>query len=368
MGATSGLPSKLILYGKRKFSIGLCSSIFVWLILICLSATIHGQSGRARPETSPVTLQEGGETPDEDDVLRVRTDEVMIPVSVRDSVGLPVNGLTAESFFIYDNGQRQEITSLNRRRVPANIVLLLDASGSVFSSMRFIREAAKGFLEGLLPEDRVCVMQFADSVELLQDWTAGTDSQQIEKALTWRYHPGQRTTFYDGLYLAAQEQLNKVEGRRIVILLTDGIDSAEKRRASYQDAMNAVRRAEASVYVLSLTGMLLADLEKYEGSGWKRIFGGYDPKEISRYKKMIEGAEEKLSLLASETGGRIFFPKKEFDLAPAYRSIAEELRQQYIITYSPKRRPLAGEYRNVRVLVAPGGYEVTARSGYMGRL
>lgn len=339
--------------------------VFVGLIVIwslCGSfGVVKGQSGRKSDETETGK----GQT---DDVLRVKTEEVLLPVSVRDESGMPVSGLGRERFLIFDNGVRQEIASFNLHRVPANIVLLLDASSSVFSQMRFIREAAGKFLEGLLKEDNVCVMQFSDRVELLQDWTSATDLKQLEKSLNWRYHPGLRTTFYDGLYLAAQEQLSKVEGRRIVILLTDGLDTAERRRASYADAFNAVRRAEASVYVVSLTANLRAQVESKIGkSRLSRLFGGYDQREVTKYLALMDDSEKVLTSLATQTGGRIFLPIKDEDLAPAYQAIADELRTQYIITYQPKPRVTTGEYRHVRVLVTDGNFEVATREGYTGR-
>jgi Ca-activated chloride channel family protein len=234
--------------------------------------------------------------------------------------------------------------------------------------MRFIRDAAKRFIKGLLAEDQLCIMQFADRVELLQDWTPASSLQQLEKSVDWRYHPGLRTTFYDGLYLAATEQLGKVQGRRIIILLTDGLDTGERLRASFADASNAVRRAEASVYVVSLTATLRAQLEKKAGdSKLRRMLSGYDPREVSRYLALIDNSERLLGDLAAQTGGRMFLPLEDKDLVPAYAAIAEELRTQYLLTYRPQPRTKAGEYRQVRVLVSPGGYEVGARAGYMGR-
>jgi VWFA-related protein len=348
----------------------LSSKILLLLLVSCGCLCLQGamaQSGRQPPPAATNNGTEGESTVEDGDLIRVRTEEVLVPVSVRDQVGLPVSGLSRDSFFVYDNGERQELTSFNRQRVPANIVLLLDASGSVFSRMRFIREAAKGFLQGLLPEDKVCVMQFADQVELLQDWTGGADTPALLKALEWRYHPGQATTFYDGLYLAAQEQLGRVEGRRIVILLTDGIDTSTRVRAGFADAMNALRRAEASVYVISLTESLRAAVEKRDRGWVGKVFGGYDPKALARYRSMIDEAEKKLLKISVETGGRMFLPGKDEDLSQAYSAIAEELRMQYILTYKPRKRASAGEYRRIRVLVSPGGYEVAARDGYVGR-
>jgi Ca-activated chloride channel family protein len=338
-------------------------------MVICLTVTgvanLQGQSGRKTAEPSGVAT---GSADQEGEVLRIRTEEVLLPVSVRNDAGAPVGDLNQEKFVVFENGVRQQITSFNRRRVPANIVLLLDASGSVFSQMRFIREAAKRFIQGLEREDKVCVVQFSDRVELLQDWTPAAEISQLERSVDWRYHPGLRTTFYDGLYLAAQEQLSKVEGRRIIILLTDGLDTAEKQKASFGDALNAVRKADASVYVVSLTAYLRAQLEEKVGTKKiRKLFSGYDPREIAYYLGLIERSEKLLEGLAMQTGGRMFLPIKDEELAPAYSAIAEELRTQYIITYQPKPRASIGEYRRIRVLVLPGDYEVATREGYTGR-
>lgn len=343
-------------------------AIFWAVCLIALSLSCAqeapGQSGR-RYEPGMQATQNTGTGDDGDEVLSVRTQEVLLPVSVRDQAGAPVNGLGLESFFVYDNGVRQDINSFNRERIPANIVLLLDASGSVFRQMRTIREAAKQFIKGLEKGDRVCVMQFADKVELLQDWTDASDIKPLLKSLDWRYHPGESTAFYDGLYLAAQEQLGKVEGRRLIILLTDGIDTGERRHATYANALNAVRRQDATVYVVSLTASLRALLRAQTGGKLGRILaGGYDPRQVARYNSQIDAAERLLTDLADQTGGRIFLPVKEEDLTPAYSAIAEELRTQYIITYQPQPKALAGTWRNIRVLVAPGGFEVVTRRGY----
>jgi Ca-activated chloride channel homolog len=340
-------------------------------LLVCFFAPVgrelRGQSGRKAAESSSTVSTE--KTEQDEEVLRIRTEEVLLPVSVRDETGAPVGGLGREKFLVFDNGVRQEILSFNRQRVQANIVLLLDASTSVFSQMRTIRMAAKRFIQGLFQEDKVCVLQFSDRVELLQDWTPATELTQLEKTLNWRYHPGLRTTFYDGLYLAAQEQLSKVEGRRIIILLTDGLDTAERQRASFADALNAVRRADASVYVVSLTGYLRAQLEEKAGkSKAGKLFSGYDQREVAYYLGLIDQSEKQLKALALQTGGRIFLPLKDEELLPAYNAIAEELRTQYIITYRPKPSATAGEYRRVRVLVLQGDYEVGAREGYTGRL
>lgn len=353
-----------MLFSCHALRLILCSLLVLQLNQLMWCPDVFGQSGRK----SSTSVQGVDGQLEADDVVRVRTDEVLLPVSVRDWSGTSINGLNRDDFIVYDEGVRQLIRSFNRQRVAANVVLLLDASGSVFQQMGFIRQAAKGFIEGLLPEDKVCVMQFADKVELLQDWTSAKQQAALEKALDWRYHPGENTTFYDGLYLAAEDQLQKIEGRRIVILLTDGIDTAERKRVGFSDALGAIRRAEASVYVVSLTGMLRALIERSAGGRVRQqLMRGYDPHVISRYLKLIDDSEKRLTELSTQTGGRILLPLKDEDLAAAYRAIAEELRSQYIITYKPDPPVAAGQWRKVRVLVLPGGYEVAAREGYTGR-
>jgi Ca-activated chloride channel homolog len=347
-----------------------CSALSFLLWLTCFTLFLRvrasGQSGRQADQPLSASKETG--TQQGDGVLRIKTEEVLLPVSVRDAAGLPVNGLDKDRFIVFDNGVRQEIASFNRQRVPANIVLLLDASSSVFSQMRFIREAAKRFVQGLLAEDKVCVMQFSDRVELLQDWTTATDLQHLERSLDWRYHPGLRTTFYDGLYLASEEQLRQVDGRRIIILLTDGIDTAEKHRVSFEAALNAVRRAEASVYVVSLTANERSQIEsKVGGTKLSSIFSGYNPREAAYYLAQLEASENLLGRLAAQTGGNIFLPTKDEDLAAAYQAIADELRSQYILTYRPEPHVVAGQYRHLRVLVIDGNYEVAVREGYTGR-
>ena len=339
--------------------------------LICLAIPVTCQSGRrSGEETSPVPI--AAPTPpsmqDDEDVISVRTEEVMLPVTVRDESGRPAQGLTRENFLVFDNRVRQQIVSFNRERVPANIILLLDASGSVFSQMRFIREAAREFVRGLLPQDRVAVMQFADRVEVLQDWTPATEAAQIERALGWRYHPGQKTLFHEALRRAASEQFRGVEGRRIVILLTDGVDTDQGGATNFAQALEAVRQAETSVYVVSLTGSIRAAINSQMTGGIRGLLaGGYDRRLLSQFLGEIDAAEANLERLSTDTGGRMFLPITNADLAPAYRAIADELRTQYIITYRPQPQALTGEWRPIRVVVTPGNYEVATRPGYIKR-
>ncbi len=292
----------------------------------------------------------------------------MIPVTVRDREGNRVDDLNPKEFMIFDNGKRQEIAGFNRERTPVNVLFLLDASGSVFSYMRFIREAATKFAAELRPVDKVCVMQFADSVELLQDWIPADNSSAIKRALNWRYKPGLTTSFYDGVYLAAKDRMRGVSGRKLIILLTDGIDSPQKRHSNREEAVNALRNSEAALYVISLTAILRHQVDDRVGTTKKaQVLRGADPRDVERIQQLINDSEDGLNQMAEVTGGRMFLPLEDDDLKVSLAAISEELRSQYIITYRPNPAPKAAEWRQIKVLVGSGGYEVQARDGYHGR-
>jgi len=351
---------------RRASRFGLPGRLAGAVTLVLLVTTLGiAQSGR-QPVPTPTPDLPG--QVDNGDVVRVRSDEVMIPVSVRDGEGKRVEGLTPNDFMIFDHGKRQEIASFNRERTPVHVLFLLDASGSVFSHMKFIREAANKFAQELRPEDSVCVMQFADEVELLQDWTSAGNAPAIAKALNWRYHPGENTNFYDGIYLAAKDRMGAITGRKLIILLTDGIDSPKVKHATHDEAVNQLKFSEAALYVISLTGVLRHSVDAITGTSKKtQVARGIDPREVDRIQTIINNSEDSLDAMAEATGGRMFLPLKDDDLKDSLQAISEELRSQYIITYRPNPAVQVDEWRDIKVLVGTGGYEVQARDGYRGR-
>ena len=332
--------------------------LIILALLAALSCAALAQSGRrAQPPAA------GGKEADEGVAVSVRTEEVILPITVRDSMGRLVPGLSPQDFFIYDNGQRQEIEEFNRRRVPVNVIFLLDASGSVFEKMDVIREAALAFIKTLAPEDRVAVIQFADKAQQLQDWTGNYDD--LKQALNWKYRPGRATAFYDGL-AAAAEKLKSVEGRRAVILLTDGVNTAGA--TSFGQGLAALQRVEAAVYVVSETEAqmrLLRRDTKGAAGFFNRVLGAGYYGQVKEYLALLERAERELTTLTEATGGRIYFPVENHDLSAAYAEVAAELKTQYIVTYVPTGgRAADGEYHKVEVLVRGGGYQAHTRRGY----
>src|SRR5262249_3498204 len=155
-----------------------------------------------------------------DDEVTLSTSEVILPITVRDEFGHLVRGLHQEDFVVLEGDKRQKMTSFTVEQVPVNVVLLLDASGSVFTEIPAIREAARNFTERFTDKDKFAVVQFADKIQTIQEWT--NDKSEVNHALNWKYRGGDMTLFYDALQDVCVNTLSKVDGRKIIILMTDG--------------------------------------------------------------------------------------------------------------------------------------------------
>jgi Ca-activated chloride channel family protein len=285
---------------------------------------------------------------------------VLLAVSVRDPEGRPARGLTQDDFIIAEDRTRQKIESFSVASVPVNVVLLLDASGSVFSELASIRKAAGKFVDALGPEDQISVIQFADKVELLQDWTKNHDD--VRQALNWRFKGGQVTKFWDAVYLAAEDQLSKVEGRRAIILLTDGVDTASKLDEG--QARAALDRSGATVFVVSKAEVQIQQIQPYAGKGGTVI--GTAP-QARQALNILEAAQEKLRGMADRYGGRMWAPLNDADLTSAYADVAAELKQQYVITYVPQNETHDGRWRSVDVFLTRPGLVARTRKGYIAQ-
>lgn len=338
---------------SRTRSVSAIAALLLVLLVTVGPAPAFAQSGRRPvPKAAPVPP---GQDPDAD--VRLGTQEVLLNVTVRDANGRPVKGLTGEDFIVAEDRVKQELASCREAMLPVNVVLVLDASGSVFSERVSIRRAAGAFASKLGPEDRVSVIQFADKVELLQDWT--TDREAIQHALDWRYRGGEATAFWDGLYLAAEEQLSKVEGRRAIILLSDGVDTSSKISEDYVRA--ALDRCGASVYVVSKAQALIERIKPYAGKAG--VIAGSAKPARAAIGELI-AAEERMKRLADRYGGRLYAPVSDAELDRAYEDVALELKQQYVLTYVSANEVRDGRWRAIEIFPTRPGMTVRTRKGY----
>src|SRR5689334_24709458 len=300
------------------------------------------------------------------DVVSVDTTEVMFPVTVRDEQGRLVNDLTRNDFRVYEDNRLQPLSDLALRQVPVDVILMVDASSSVANNLDDFRRAAQGFAAKLASDDRISLIKFDDRIELLLDWTKSRF--QLQRALN-RIEPGMFTRFNDALYLASKEQFgNSVKSRRALIVLSDGIDNG-RGTSTLEGALEALVRAQVSVYIVSNTEISRAS----KRAELDTLLGGTDAAvkfnqvridDLRLGLRALDQSEENLAQLAQATGGRLFKPTSFDALESTYAEVADELRHQYALYFTPLNKARDGSFRRVKVQMTNSSYHTQTRVGY----
>lgn len=353
-----------------KSSITASFPLFLKFVL-CLAACFAGggfssanaQNAEATPPPIP-KLKQKEQVIEPDDVISVNTTEVLLPVTVRDSMGQLVTGLTRTSFHVFEDGVEQPLSDLSLRQVPVDVVLLVDSSSSVSDNLDDFRRAAEGFALHLATDDRISLIQFDDRILLLQDWTMSIS--QLRRALR-RVSPGMFTRFNDAMLLAARDQRPRANARHAIIVLTDGIDSG--RGTTFDAALRAALQSQTTVYVVSNTEIERAKKQSelsllLSGTSSSQRFNELRIGDLRMGLEALDASESNLDQLTRATGGKVYKPTSFNDLERIYREVAEELRNQYAIYYSPLNRTRDGAFRKVRVETSERKHQVSARIGY----
>ena len=299
------------------------------------------------------------------EVISVTTTEVLLPVTVRDSQGRLVNDLRRQDFKVFEDSSEQPLSEIALRQVPVDAVLMVDASSSVASNLDDFRRAAEGFADRLAAEDRISLIKFDDRVELLQDWTQSRF--QLQRALK-RIEPGMFTRFNDALLLAARDQFARGKSRRAVIVLSDGIDSG-RGATSLETAVQALLKAQVTAYIVSNTEISRAtkraELDSLLGGSDTTVrFNQLRIDDLREGLRVLDQSEKRLEEIAAATGGRLYKPRTFDALDSIYAEVAEELRHQYALYYTPLNRAWDGGFRRVRVEMVNPSYGATTRVGY----
>lgn len=287
----------------------------------------------------------------------VSVDLVKIPVSVFDEEGAMVQTLRRRDFILYEDGVRQNIRSFGVDLKPVSVVLLIDTSATVEKELKKIKEAAEGFADALSEEDRVCVITFADEVEVAVDWT--NETKKVGKALK-KVEPGLRTDLYDAMYMAGR-QLQGIEGRKAIIMLTDGLNNQSS--IGWHDAVRCVVQSQASLYVVSKTEMVREAARNTRrvimlSNIYKRLFG---ENYLDEYFEKMEAA---MSALAEDTGGRCFFPTDYDRIKESYDQVARELKSKYYLTYISDRPKARNSFHKVQLDYLRPSSKLIYRKGY----
>lgn len=267
--------------------------------------------------------------------LHLNVKLVSVFVNVTDRNGAIVGGLTKNDFAVSEDGRPQDIAVFERvSELPLNLTIAIDTSGSVSKDLRAEGEAAHSFAQEILrPQDRMSVMQFATNVNVL---TPFTDKVSVIDRGLKQLHTDFATALYDAI-VQGSDALGKHEGRRALILISDGDDTAEDK--TYGDALEHALRNEVMIYSL-------IDVPIQASAG--RDTGG----------------EHTLITLSQQTGGKYFYVNQQ-RLGAAFRKVSEDLRTQYLIGYYPRKQLPGVDFHRITVTVPRAAdFNLRYRMGY----
>ncbi len=275
--------------------------------------------------------------------IKLRAELVTVITSVTDPAGNQVHDLTAKDFALYEDKQPQDIAGLYREgQLPLRLIFLFDTSSSIKHRFDFEqRAAARFFRQVMQPGDKGAVMSVASDHRLEIGLTENVD--HLVNTLA-HLKPQGATALYDALISAAR-YLRPVEGRHVMVVLSDGTDTVSS--STLAQALTEIQRSDAVVYGVHSTGVApSANVQDLAG-------------------------EFVLKALCEDTGGRAFFPpiyddqKRETrDLDEIYKRLTADVRAQFVLTYYSKSEAKAGVFRTIRVEVKRPGLQVRARRGY----
>jgi Ca-activated chloride channel family protein len=358
-------------------------------------------SSKPLADNTPTTVTDDG-------TIKLETSLVTIPVSVINSEGKFFSNLKKRNFTIFEDGVKQDIASFASIEVPFHVVLTLDTSGSTRFKLEDIQAAAFAFVKQLRAEDKVMIVSFDNSV---YQWSDFTNDRELLRQAIYQTKTGGSTKLYEAVDLGISEFLAQVNGRKAVVLFTDGVDTAS-RRSSARSTLKLVQESDAIIYpvrydteadndqggILSGPGGLPFPIPgkprtpnprnprdprtpPTSGKNDPRLpipfnrltnfaFPGQWPRQGPIGTPAPEGAddyrfaERYLKDLATNSGGQVYEADNLQNLSDAFSAIAEDLRNQYTLSYYPSNAVRDGSYRQIKVKVNKKGAIVRARDGY----
>jgi len=263
------------------------------------------------------------------------TQVVSLFVTVADAQKRLVPGLTKEDFEVFDNDKAQPITYFDNSVLPITVVVMLDTSGSMTLTIDLLKQAAEQFLIRLLPDDKARVGAFNDKIQFSSRFTNDRD-ELVSDVKNLDY--GNGTRLWDAVD-ASLEELKGIDGRRVVVVFTDG-DDTESKNASLGKVIERARADEVMIYAIGLES---------------NYFNG---------QRMVRSKPDSgLRKIADETGGGYFELQKTADLAPTFTKVAQELHSQYVIGFAPAQ--LDNRVHKLMVKMKQPGMTARARRSYL---
>ena len=287
-------------------------------VIEAVAISSDGDEARATIVTRKLTIN-----------YREQVDRVIVTASVVDDERKFIAGLAKNDFHLYEDDVEQTLLEFSQETRPITMAILIDTSGSMREEITTVQDAGKAFVGTLRSDDRAMIIDFDENVYLLQDLTS--DHKLLEAAVRGTDAEG-GTAFYDALF-AAYRRLRPIDGRKTIVLLTDGADT--NSRYSYQKVLELTRTHDVVIYSIGL-GVTALDV----------------------------GVRGSLKQVADDTGGRSYFPHNAKELEDIYGQIAEDLRSQYYLSYSSTNKTADGSWRKLRLETTTKGAKVKTRKGY----
>jgi Ca-activated chloride channel family protein len=288
------------------------------------------------PKLKPTPTPTPPEVLDADSVIRINSELVQLHVRVIDRNNKPIGNVAKGEFHVFEDGVPQTIETFTREEVPISYGLAVDTSASLRSQIQSVIDAGKTIVNSNKPGDKTFLVRFisSDKIQTEQDFTDNRDL--LIDALDNLYVEGGQTAVIDAVYLSAEHVAEYKEGdegdrrRRALIVITDG----EDRSSFYKEPqlLARLREEDVQIYVIGFVNELDKD------AGFIR-------------KSPRDKAVNLINKLASETGGRAFFPESVSELPQIANEIVRDMRTQYVIAYTPTNKTQDGSYRAIKVTV-----------------
>jgi len=317
------------------------------LLLLTLAGALCAQA----PPQNPAPA-------DEAPTIQVDVNVVSVLASVRDKRGGLVANLEKTDFTVFEDGKQQEIKYFSRETdLPLTIGLLIDVSGSQRNLIEIERNAASQFFSQVIrKKDEAFLISFGEECELLQDYTGS--ARLLSQAMNGLrvssgvggFGPGpvptsgdpRGTVLYDAVFLAADEKLRTEVGRKVIVLITDGVDEGSRKKIG--EAIEAAQKADAVIYSIDYS-----DPRAYGYGGF--VFGG-------------GAGEGYLRQMSDATGGHVYKVGRNHTLNDVFTELQEEMRSQYSIGFSSTNEKRDGSYRKLEVRMANKDLKAQVRKGY----
>lgn len=279
----------------------------------------------------------------QNEIIRVNTELVSVPVTVYDRQGRQLTDLRKEDFRVFEDGVEQELAIFNASEQPFTVFLLIDRSGSMANHRPQLTQSVNAFARQLRLDDSLIVATIADDIDLLLKKTKVKD---LKKSIKLRQRPKDMWSYiYDGMD-DAYEMIKKVPGRKAIILFSDGAGSGTY--ASIKGNLRKAEETEAAIYTVQFD-----------------TFSQIRPYDLKSHNEMVERANGYMRDLPKLSGGRFYQLEAIVDLDKTFSLIADELRQQYSLGYYPKIEGKKGERRQIKVKAIRTDVAVKTKTSYL---